>query len=261
MTAQKKSLRILIFTHEFFPKKAGVSVFVQEVARAATCAGHLVNVFGPGWAGRTSGKFPYSVTRLSPSIWRLSTIWHLIRSRQICRDAVLYLPEKRALQVMMYLQLLNLVKPASLVATLHGSEIYYFDALPHRRLLFARLLKQVDRITVLSRYCQQLLSERFPVSRDKIRVVPGAVRSDFTPVPRDRGSQAEGLVVLTVGRVHPRKGQMSMLAAIYALEDSLKSTSQSIRVHPLGNGHDEFIVSERQSCEGKLKGLFEQIDS
>lgn len=213
--------RVFILTYEFPPKTGGVATFVQEVAAAAARTGLELRVIAPEGACVPGGG-RYGIEVFSRRWWRTGMLYALLRRRRVLRDATLYLPQQRALRAMMYLQLLPLIRPAALILTLHGTEIFYFDALPHRRWLFGALLRRAARVTVLSRYCAGLLGERFPDVREKTVIAPGAVRSVLAQPALPVSAAGRPLAVLSVARLHPRKGQLDVLQAIDRLSPELK---------------------------------------
>ena len=124
---------------------------------------------------------------------------------------------------MMLLQFFRAFRPQRLVLTFHGSEILSFAASPLRRRLAGGLIRRATRVSTLSTYTQELLLDHFPGAADKITLTPGALRSDFAVVaPRQRAPR-EKVVILTVGRLHPRKGQLQTLEALQALPASVRS--------------------------------------
>ena len=83
-----------------------------------------------------------------------------------------------------------------------------FAGWPHRRRLFQKLLDRADRVGVVSEFNRELLRGRFRVEQNKIVLVSGALRGDFPTMLSPRAGKAPGapVTLLTVGRVHPRKG-------------------------------------------------------
>jgi phosphatidyl-myo-inositol dimannoside synthase len=77
-------------------------------------------------------------------------------------------------------------------------------------------------VSTLSNYTQELLLSHFPGASEKIFLTPGALRSDFAVVPRKPGASKEKIVVLTVGRLHPRKGQLLTLRALQMLAPEVR---------------------------------------
>lgn len=221
--------QVVIYTHEFYPKKGGIATVVEEVAYALHEAGREVTVFAPlakqGGSGQeVFKKFPFSIRPLrnrGTQGWmcRIVTMFSFLKERKRIKNAILYLVEPGPLRAMLYLSLLNLIAPKKIVVTLHGSEIVRLTRCPlNRRLLGRFLKKKVDRISVLSNYCRELLSQAFPQLTNKIVVCePGVRRGIITNIDK-KVFNKDKIILLTVGRIHPRKGQLSVLRAIKELK-------------------------------------------
>jgi phosphatidylinositol alpha-1,6-mannosyltransferase len=220
---------LAVLTHEFFPYRGGIAVYVEETARAAAAAGWAVTVWAPDHPALRERPWPFA---LRPVPMRGSQDWTdrfaLARAIKDAAEelarAVVWLPEPGALLTAMYLRAFRRLPARRLVLTLHGSEILRFAARPHRRALFQNLLDQADRVGVVSQFNRTLLSERFRVTPAKLVVVPGALRHDCadTPAPPAKLPGAP-LVMLTVGRVHPRKGQHCVLEALALLPPAARA--------------------------------------
>lgn len=213
---------IFVVTHEFYPKTGGVSIFVQEVADAAMRLGHAVTVIAPQPAQQLADSVGYSVVSYSRTWWRSAIAYELFKRRHQLEHATLYLPQQRALRVMLYLQLLRVISPKNIVITLHGTEIFSLHASRRHRYLFDLLLKKASKITVLSHYCRQILQDRFAIDVNKVKVIPGAVRSVLPTAETRRPANPSNIVVLTVARIHPRKGQLAVMQGIAALPEGLR---------------------------------------
>ena len=212
---------LAVLTHEFFPYRGGIAVYVEETARAAAAAGYGVTVWAPDKPKLRSTPWPFTVR---PVAMRGSLDWgcRLALARAMggakaqLAQSLVWLPEPGALLAAMYLNALGRLPAKRLVLTLHGSEILRFAGRPHRRHLFQKLLDRAHRIGVVSEFNRSLLHEHFRVAPEKIVTVSGALRSDFPEAipPRPPKAPGEPLVLLTVGRVHPRKGQHCVLEAL-----------------------------------------------
>lgn len=214
---------MFLITHEFYPKRGGIATFTEEIARAAAGLGYDIEVWTQ-WAppGAEKPDWPFRVRRLQlegthdPGCqMRLAT--ELVRHRRVLRRATVYLPEPGPMLTMMGLQFFSAFTPKRLILTFHGSEILGFSRSPLRRLLARRLILRAARVSTVSNYTQQLLLDAFPRAADKIFLTPGALRSDFAPASRSAAPLKPRLVVLTVGRLHPRKGQLLTLRALQSL--------------------------------------------
>ena len=214
---------LVVLTHEFYPFRGGIAVYVEEAARAAA-ENFGVTVFAPDHPSLGEQSWPLTLRPLplrGTQSWRDRLV--LARAVRAASDelarAVVWLPEPGALLAAMYLNALGRLPARRLVLTLHGSDILRFAARPHRRRLFQKLLDRADRVAVVSHHVRALLDQHFRVAAAKIAVVPGALRSAFVdtkPAPRHRPPHAP-VILLTVARVHPRKGQHAVLEALALL--------------------------------------------
>ncbi len=223
--------RIVTLTHEFHPQRGGIATYVQEMARATHRLGVPIEVWAPRAADCDvpDTPFPFPVRGLplrGTQNWscRIRLARFMRAKRRDWQDAVLHLPEPGPMRAWLYLQYVAWTRTPALVLTLHGSEIELFCTLPHRRRMFRALLGRADRIGVVSRYSRDQLLTRFPEVAHKTVVVHGALRTDLqipTDAPGFRGAQ-EDLTILTVGRIHPRKGQFAVLEALALLSPEIR---------------------------------------
>ena len=222
---------VFIITHEFFPKRGGIATFTEEVARAGAALGHIIEVWAQSAERHPEKVWPFTLRRLPLAgshnlACRLKLILWLIRERRRLRYATVYLPEPGPMLALMALLPLRTFRPRRIVLTFHGSEIRRFHADPVTRWLTRRLIRHAFRISTLTNYTTNLLCERFPEADAKTFLTPGALRADFAVAPRTPAaaavSEASGkVIVLTVGRIHPRKGQLLTLEALQSLPPAL----------------------------------------
>ena len=215
---------LFLITHEFYPKRGGIATFAEEMARASVTLGLDVEVWAQSCPQPAEKPFPFHIRRLPirgshDLACQLRVALQLIRARRKLRYATVYLPEPGPMLALMLLQGFHAFRPKHLILTFHGSEILKFHRNPLVRPFARQLIRRATRISVLSRYCEDLLLTHFPEAAGKILLTPGALRSDFAVVS-DLLKPAEiqqKTVVLTVGRLHPRKGQLLTLEALRAL--------------------------------------------
>jgi glycosyltransferase involved in cell wall biosynthesis len=220
---------VFLITHEFYPKRGGIATFTEEIARATANLGYPVEV----WAQSASPKaektdWPFRLTRLPLKgthnlSCQIQLSRELIRRRRELRNATVYLPEPGPMLTMMLLQYFHAFRPRRLVLTFHGSEILKFARSPIRRALARRLIRHASRISTLTKYTQELLLTHFPEAESKMFLTPGALRSDFAVIPPKPMTPKDKVVILTVGRIHPRKGQIETLRALQMLPPAVRS--------------------------------------
>jgi glycosyltransferase involved in cell wall biosynthesis len=222
LSSAKRPSRLFLITHEFYPVSGGIATFAEEIARASASLGYDVEVWAQSAPPNAEKDWPFRIRRLPLKgthdiTCQLKLARELVVSRRQLRNATVYLPEPGPMLTMMLLQFFKAFRPRRLVLTFHGSEILRFGRSPLRRWLAGRLISHATRVSTLTTYTQELLLERFPQAADKIILTPGALRSDFAVVP-PRAARPKGkIIVLTVGRLHPRKGQMITLRALQML--------------------------------------------
>jgi phosphatidylinositol alpha-1,6-mannosyltransferase len=220
---------VFLITHEFYPVRGGIATFTEEIARATASLGYKVEVWAQAAPANTDKEdWPFRLRRLplkgTHDLWCQVRLAHeLIRHRRDLRYATVYLPEPGPMLTMMLLQFFHAFRPRRLVLTFHGSEILKFARSPLRRMLARQLIRHATRISTLTNYTQELLLENFPEAADKIFLTPGALRSDFAVVPPKPDVAKDKIVILTVGRLHPRKGQLLTLQALQVLAPEVRA--------------------------------------
>lgn len=220
---------VFLITHEFYPKRGGIATFTEEIARASASLGYDVEVWAQSAPPTVEKRdWPFRLRRLPLKgthdlSCQLKLARELIRHRRDLRRATVYLPEPGPMLTMMLLQFFRAFRPQRLVLTFHGSEILKFARSPVRRWLARMLIRHATRVSTLSNYTQELLLSHFPEAADKITLTPGALRSDFAVVPPKPDRSKEKIVILTVGRLHPRKGQLLTLQALQMLPPEVRA--------------------------------------
>lgn len=228
LTAPHKSAQparhLVLVTHEFSPHRGGIAVYAAEMAQAAQELGHAVEVWAPALPpGAKELSRKYRIRRLPLagdhsllSQWRMAR--QLLAQREHLQQATLYIPEPGPLLAMLLLQYFDSLRPAQLVLTFHGSEI---QRLASRRILrwsTTHLLRKAARISVVSVFARNLLLQHFPEAAAKVVITPGALRTDLGPSPAVRPARpGPKIIILTVARLNPRKGQLQIIAALNAL--------------------------------------------
>lgn len=235
MVASSSRPSFLLLTHEFPPRRGGIATYAEEMARAAVALGFAVEVWAPA-AGADAGdeSLPYEVRRLpirgthGPRCV-LRTARELIRERARLREATVLLAEPGPMLAWMVAGLLVDLQPRALLLAFHGSELLRWHDAPLIRWGLRSLLRRATRVATLTAYTEGLLRAYFPEGADQVCRTPGAPRSRRPVAPaaantdRRADTGERPLVVLTVGRLHPRKGQVHTLAALQRLAPALRA--------------------------------------
>ncbi len=230
MTQRSRPASIYVITHEFYPKRGGIATFTEEIAQATADLGWETEVWAQHAQGTVEKNWPFRIWRLPLKgthdlTCQLRLAVHLISRRRELRRSTVYLPEPGPMLTLMLLQRFQAFRPKNLILTFHGSEILKFHRSAFIRPMARKLIQHAKRVSVLTRYSSDLLRTHFPEAKEKIVFTPGALRTDFaveTPLP-PTATDSPKLVVLTVGRLHPRKGQLITLRALMSMKPHLRS--------------------------------------
>lgn len=246
---------IFILTHEFAPTKGGIATFTEEMARAAHKLGRCVEVWAPKTKNCSDTKFPFPVKRLDLKgtqdiACQLKLMRVLIRQRRRLRNAIVYLSDPGPVLAMCYLQFFKSFKPGKLIITFHGSEIQTFAANPGKRFAVNQLIKKADRISTPSEFTHGLLKANFPYAKRKTFLTPGALRSDFAETETRLSRSSKKVHILTVGRLHPRKGQAFILEALAKLPRQVR---RQVSFWVVGSGN-------KFGYETQLRNMAQQMD-
>ncbi|HZQ38152.1 MAG TPA: glycosyltransferase family 4 protein, partial [Dehalococcoidia bacterium] len=206
-------------------------------------------------------KWPFRLRRLplkgTHDLWcQAQLARQLVRHRRNLRHATVYLPEPGPMMTMMLLQFFHAFRPGRLVLTFHGSEILKFARSPLRRWLAGQLIRRATRVSTLTNYTQELLLSHFPHAADKIFLTPGALRSDFAVVPPKPAAARDKIVILTVGRLHPRKGQLVTLQALQMLPPEVRARLEYWVVGAQSKGNYEALLRTSAAAQSDLAVRF-----
>jgi phosphatidylinositol alpha-1,6-mannosyltransferase len=215
---------IYLLTMEYPPMRGGAGVYCEELYLAAEKEGISIQVIGPKTAKKTKQANYLDIPIKGSQDWTCSWKACSYLKNLNLGNHTLHLAEPGALRAWIRFGW-RVPKPMRLLITLHGSEIPKFSNNFLERRKFIQSLKQADKIHLLSKHNQMALLAVCPELEEKIIIQPGAPASDVLPtekVAKVYKPIANGLILLCVGRIHPRKGQLELLMAIEQLPDSIK---------------------------------------
>ncbi|WP_343525287.1 glycosyltransferase family 4 protein [Sphingomonas sp.] len=229
--------RLLLLTSEFDPFRGGIGTYARELAAAAAAMGDEVVVYAPDYgADQTAldAGFPFEVIRyhggpatLAGLPGRVRSVAALMARRRFdivhAIDWPFFLPLRMAV---LRERLFRRTTPKILL-TVHGSEIIYMQAPKRRVMLDATGFWRRGWATWIanSDYTRELLHRGLPrVARDDSVAIPLAVSDHWLEQRVDRvvGRERMGLgedsfVILSLGRVVPRKGHGVIAEALASL--------------------------------------------
>jgi phosphatidyl-myo-inositol dimannoside synthase len=216
--------KTILFTHEFTPFRGGVATYCAEVVAAAERTGLPLLVFT---AGRPAPEEGRSVTRLggqmSLQFWFILWLgWRIWQQRQVWRGQRIVLASIGMHWIFAIYSSLGLAgKETIMVPLFHGSEIGRAEGNFFWRMLMRHWLSQCDLILAASEFTR----ERLSVSS---LLPPGlSIHLALCAVKESLRIQAENevanlsrptkCILLTLARLHPRKGQLDTLQALALL--------------------------------------------
>lgn len=214
---------IRILTNEFYPRTGGIATYSLELAKALAAHGKDLAVSSPRFPGpKPEWPFVWEPFKSRGSqdpddLWRLARVM-----RRHCREtpsATLFLTEPAPIRsLLLFQRFLNLSK-TPLWITFHGSELAQFTRNNFWKARLVKLFPSVDRFIVNSPFTERLLLEAFPeLSTRTTRVLP-AVSDDWKADFTTRAQRPTDRVrLLTVARIHPRKGQMEVIKALSSIK-------------------------------------------
>ena len=223
-------------THEYPPKRGGAGTYCEEIAHACEQISIPTEIWVPEYVGKTKPKgFKYLPLKGTQGwICSMKSIRAIAKKLKTDSDRItLHLAEPGSLRAFVRLGWL-LRKTPDLIVTIHGTELLRFCANPMEKFLFRSLLKKTRKIHVLSSFNKIALLKLVPELEDRVLLFPGApARRLMGKGQKRKKGKEEKIKILCVGRIHPRKGQDRMLAAISSLPDKLANQIQCLLVGPI----------------------------
>lgn len=227
---------LILLTHEFAPFRGGAATYVQEIAAAAVAEGFPVTVWtvdyrGRGLEAQEKGTLPFPVERL-PSDGRLSPVglaglmWGLWtrRKRLEAPGSRVVLLSVGAMMAWMPLWSLGILPARGVTCFFHGSELLRFARPGWWGATARRFFAHAAGFLVASRYVGTLAGESglLPPGAE-IGLAPCACPAGFAMHPERLAPPDDGaLRILTVARLHPRKGQAELAEILARLPADLR---------------------------------------
>ena len=222
--------RIVIVTHEFAPFLGGVATYSAELAAALHRAGQTVEVWAPDYRGSDAcEELAVPIVRLraggSLQFWDMAQFARqLVARRAQLEPATVLLTSVGAHMAFMILMPLGLIKCRRVFSVLHGSEVLRFERSPFWRFWSRRFFPRVECVLTVSRFSRSLIEQSFLSSLVRQIVMAPCACSTAArqSVPMAKPSDTR-IRVLTLARVHPRKGQLDTAQALALLPPELRA--------------------------------------
>lgn len=221
---------VTLLTSEFLPFRGGIGTVALGLANAASELGEEVAViapdYGQGAATAEDDRLPFQVRRYPAGPY---SKWQTPRYVQAALTAARDRQSGDLVAVdAPFVEALALTRPIHgrrFDAILHGSEILKATQSRMRRMLRVhRAYAAAERLFANSAYTRDLALAAMPALAGKpLAVAPlGVERRWFGPADPQRIRERLGLgnrrLIVTTGRITPRKGQVSLLRALGAME-------------------------------------------
>ena len=244
--------RVVIVTHEFAPFRGGVATYSGELAAALHRAGEIIEVWAPDYGvANVTDKFAFPVARLraggSLGFWDMVQFARQLMARRAqLEPATVLLTSVGAHMAFMILVPLGRIKCRRVLSLLHGSEVLRFERNPFWRFWAQRFFPRVDCVLTVSRFSRSLIERSFLSSLiQQIVMAPcscstAAMQSVSIAKPSD-----DKVRVLTLARVHPRKGQLDTAQALALLPPELRA---KVIYQIGGKGDAEYLRRVEQAC-------------
>ena len=228
--------KIILLTHEYPPKRGGAGTYCEELVYASQKIGIPIEAWVPDYATKPNDTHLHGLPIKGSQDWICSfRLFKEIKNnlKRIKQAPLLHLAEPGSLRAFIRFGWV-LKKLPNLIITIHGTELIRFCRNPIEKLFFLRLLKNVKKIHVLSKFNRNQLIKLCPTIKDKILLFPGAPARNLVGGPvKDRKPARENIRILCVARIHPRKGQDRVLQSISKLPNDLKKKIECLFVGPV----------------------------
>jgi len=257
-------VRILLYTHEYPPVKAGAGNYVFELAKGLSALGEDVAVVAPGYDGHGSGDANDRITVHRMRTWETAPPWcyrFFLAAFLKERPHMVVVADRNAQEIVARMPR----RFFSYCTVLYGTEVWtYFDPQrspfrPAESKLFERFFLGAEAILAISDATARLLDSYLPQARPLISVVGAGIDPACFPAPsRERleklraaltiGSQN---IVLCLARLDGDKGHDALVGAFRRVLEEAPDTVLLL----VGDGPTRMDVEEI----AKSSGVFEQV--
>jgi glycosyltransferase involved in cell wall biosynthesis len=219
-------MRIVIYTHEFFPFAGGIATYNYELACGLCECGHQVVIVAPEKGEVDTTGFPFEVEWVQANNFKclVFRVFQRLRSLKKTFKPDLYLASEHYAQIVTSVFRLFVNVPC--IPIIHGSEIIRQT---DRRNLFKRFLawemncfyRKAHPVICISHYTRSLFLDAFKVPSDNVVVVHNGMKNRFDASSHDGSDirarwnlSPQSTVLLTLARLTPRKGQDTIIKAL-----------------------------------------------
>jgi phosphatidyl-myo-inositol dimannoside synthase len=269
-------VKLLLLSSEFSPRLGGIGTYSLEMALAACELGHDVTVAAADYGEdqtKMDKQFPFTVIRFPGGEHRMRDIPAKIALvRRISREVGDFdIVHAADWPFFIPLALSSYRRRAKCVLTFHGTEVTFMQN-PKRAVLL-RLIRfwngWADYVAN-SRYTGELLQLGFSLPKEAVRAISLGVsekwlnaRVDKQSARRELGISLDRFLIVSLGRVVPRKGHLVLAKALAMLPADVLEKIQWQIVGPLPDPRYESDVraaARALPCETVLAGKLADRD-
>ncbi|MFC5749412.1 glycosyltransferase family 4 protein [Actinomadura rugatobispora] len=237
--------RCLIVTNDFPPRQGGIETFVYEVARRFPPDEVIVYTSSEPGAAAFDRALPFPVVR-DPARTLLPTARVARTARALARS---HGCDSAWFGAAAPLGLLAGRLGLPSVATTHGHEIWWANV-PGTRRILRRIGDRAGIVTHLTEHTRARIAPALGPRARTARLVPGVDAEAFRPgadgtTVRDRYGLGDRPVILSVGRLVPRKGHDRLVRALPLVREAVPDAALLI----VGSGPQDFWL-HGQAGEG-----------
>ena len=230
-TLHTTSMRLLLFTYEFLPFSGGIATYCYELACALCSLGHSVMVVALKSGDLNGPGFPFLLKWIEPGNPHTLRYRALNTLRSAAKE---FLPDvllATARSALTVASVFRLTTRTECIPILHGSEIIQQGdrSTLYRRFVswnMSRFYRSARRVICISGYTRELLLDTFSLSPRNAVVVHNGMKNHY--IKENHSGDAirsawripsTSIVLLTIARLTPRKGQDVIIRALPKIID------------------------------------------
>ena len=252
-----QSLDVVLVTHEFPPERGGAGVYCQEIAEGARKIGINIELLAPKGSVTNDNFKTTTLPWAGSQSWKSSIqLFFFLRKflNRTEKKVIFHIADPGVCVALIRFSFL-FPRETQFMITIHGSELLKFTRNPIKKIFFQIFLSKCSKVHLLSKFNYKNCVKLFPSTKEKLKVIRGAP-SRVVKLERHnclKNDSLPNLVLLCVGRIHPRKGQYELIKAASALPQEIASKLEIVFVGPIGNqSYFSKITKEYQKFKGQI---------
>jgi glycosyltransferase involved in cell wall biosynthesis len=265
--------RILAFVSEFPPFRGGIATYAFEMAQAAQALGHDVTVVGPDYGGNTlesDRAYGFRVIRYPGGRHSMRQMPSKISIVKRHLDPSQY-DLIHAMDWPFFIPVAIGAKALQRMYTIHGTDVVDMGSLLRQLAIRSTgVFRDNFEVVANSEFTRKLFLSKFPnVERVRVRHELLGVGSYWTKrqlrnphLRSELGLPTDKFILLTVARLTPRKGHMTVLQALNRLPETVKMNLCYAIVGPATDAsYSAKVQAAAETCGVEVRHLGEVHNS